>query len=76
MGVDQSEPGVTACRWCGAVHGPLCPAVKAFEFQYAEGGEQQLVRVEFFAPIDYPPRKPDVAAGDDYPKLKGTRDGS
>lgn len=76
MGVDQPRPGVTACRWCGEDHGPLCPSVKAFEFQYAEDGSQQLVRVEFFSPIDYHPQKPDLAAGDDYPKLKGNRDGS
>ena len=61
------------CEWCGLSHGALCPSVKAIEFQYADNGDRQLVRVEFFAPIDYPPQK--AAADpvvDDYPKL-GTK---
>lgn len=83
MGADQPDPGLTTvlqepapCRWCGLSHGKLCPAVKAFEFQYTEDGDEQLVRVEFFAPIDYRPQKPEAPDGESYPRLKGMRDGS
>lgn len=36
------------CRFCGHVHGDLCPQVKAFE--YDESGA--VKRVEFFTPND------------------------
>lgn len=51
MGIDPSGPDeLTKCRWCGTLHGPMCPYVKALEFD-AEG---LVTRVEFLAPIDYP----------------------
>lgn len=47
--VDATAPAttLTRCCWCGAPHGPLCPHVKAIEFD-----ETGLVvkRVEFHAP--------------------------
>ena len=54
------------CRWCGALHGLLCPAVKAVEFD--EAG-QTIIRVEFFsaAEMGRAPEPPD----DDYPKKGG-----
>lgn len=38
------------CRWCGHIHGDLCPQVKALEFA-ADGAT--ISRVEFFAPVDH-----------------------
>ena len=69
MGVDQPVTGLTPCRWCGADHGPLCPHVKALEFDPETGN---VVRVEFLTPIDYYPQKPAAPAQDSYPKLPGT----
>ena len=37
------------CRWCGHIHGDLCPQVKAYEF-HPDG---VVKRVEFFAPVDH-----------------------
>ncbi len=39
------------CGWCGMIHGPRCPSVKAMEF-HPDG---TVKRVEFFAPNDFPP---------------------
>lgn len=36
------------CRYCGHLHGDLCPHVKAFD--YDENGN--VKRVEFFTPND------------------------
>ena len=38
-----------ACRYCGHIHGDLCPQVKALEYN-ADGSVR---RVEFFAPVDH-----------------------
>lgn len=43
------------CRWCGLIHGPRCSLVKAIE--YHDDGVT-VRRVEFFAPVDYPPLGP------------------
>jgi len=54
------------CRWCGAVHGPLCPYVKALEFDRVTG---LVVRVEFITPRDCvsaPSRSTDEEP--DYPR--------
>lgn len=40
---------IKGCRYCGHVHGDLCPQVKAYS--YDERGE--IVRVEFFSPADH-----------------------
>lgn len=40
------------CRWCGLIHGPQCPTVKAIEF-FEDGCT--VKRVEFYTPNDYPP---------------------
>lgn len=59
------------CRWCGHVHGVLCPYVKAYEYD-AEG---RITRVEFLTPVDYHPTKLSQAASADaddgpgYPTL-------
>jgi hypothetical protein len=37
------------CGYCGMIHGPKCPTVKAMEF-HPNGS---VKRVEFFAPNDY-----------------------
>jgi hypothetical protein len=36
-----------SCRWCGLIHGPKCPKVKAIEYQ-PDGAT--VKRVEFFSP--------------------------
>lgn len=41
---------MTQCRWCGMVHGPLCPVVKAIEYQ-SDG--ITVKRVEFKTAADY-----------------------
>lgn len=41
----------TNCRWCGMIHGPKCPSVKAMEFHL----DGTVKRVEFYSPVDYPP---------------------
>jgi hypothetical protein len=41
----------TECPYCGAIHGPKCPLVKAFEY-HPDGA---VKRVEFYAPNDYGP---------------------
>lgn len=60
MCVQEDEPAGTAavaampqqCRWCGVMHGPLCPQVKAIEFD-----ETGLIvrRVEFHGPQPWNP---------------------
>jgi hypothetical protein len=47
-----SDAQTPTCRWCGLLHGPKCPSVKAIEFE-ADG--ITVKRVEFFAPHDYGP---------------------
>lgn len=42
---------LVACKFCGHNHGDLCPHVKAYS--YDEHGN--IIRVEFFAPIDHHP---------------------
>lgn len=37
------------CRWCGVIHGPRCPEVRAIE--YHEDGT--VKRVEFLTPADF-----------------------
>lgn len=37
------------CRWCGHLHGDLCPQVKA----YALDADDKIIRVEFFTPADH-----------------------
>ena len=37
------------CRWCGLIHGPRCPSVKAIEY-FPDG---TVKRVEFMTPSDY-----------------------
>ncbi len=41
---------MSTCGWCGVIHGPRCPLVKAMEYHQ----DGTLKRVEFFAPNDYP----------------------
>lgn len=38
------------CQWCGSIHGPRCPQVKAFEY-FEHGG---IKRVEFVTDADRP----------------------
>jgi len=45
----MSLDAIKTCQYCGHNHGDLCPKVKAYS--YDEAGN--LVRVEFFAPIDH-----------------------
>lgn len=52
MDTMNSQTNPSACRWCGRMHGPLCPSVKAIEFE-ADG--VTVKRVEFFCPNDYAP---------------------
>ncbi len=40
---------MTPCRWCGLIHGPKCPSVKAIEY-YPDG---TVKRIEFYSPNDY-----------------------
>jgi hypothetical protein len=49
------------CRWCGAEHGPLCPHVRAYQFD----SDMNVVGVEFWPPRPGETSEPDV----DYPKL-------
>lgn len=44
----------TKCRWCGMIHGPHCPMLKAIEC-YADG---TIKRVEFKSANDYTPPLP------------------
>lgn len=53
------------CRWCGMIHGPKCPSVKAMEF-YSDGS---VKRVEFFGPNDYPPLKITSPSGAYVPNI-------
>ena len=46
------------CHWCGAIHGPRCPAVKSLEY-HANGA---VKRVEFYAPNDFAPKLGDSFA--------------
>ena len=43
------------CRWCGSLHGHLCPAVKALEY-YPDG---TVKRVEFVGPLPVSQPTPD-----------------
>ena len=45
----MSIENLPACRWCGHIHGDLCPSVKALE--YHEDGTT-VKRVEFLTPAD------------------------
>lgn len=81
MGQGRAGAGVTAlteaadasesCRWCGILHGKLCPYVKALEFS----SNREVTRVEFLTPADFArPADTDKSAMTDYPKLgEGTR---
>jgi hypothetical protein len=50
------------CRWCGDIHGPRCPYVKALEFSFVPGADRAILaspeqmlfvsRVEFLTPRD------------------------
>ena len=62
------------CLWCGTVHGPYCPIVKALEF--GDGGVEtpigRVTRVEYLTPNDYRFAQSSAApeaAEADYPKL-------
>jgi hypothetical protein len=59
------------CRWCGHLHGVLCPWVKALEFSH---GDDLVTRVEFFAPRDYAPTPREEAPQTDYPKYKSSEE--
>lgn len=83
-GVDEhSGAAVTAapCRWCGQSHGPMCPWVKAMEFDgYSSNPTdvERITRVEFFSPAELfgPMRKDDVAptaVDGNYPRLGQVR---
>jgi hypothetical protein len=61
----QSEQTEELCRWCGDIHGPRCPYVKALEFSFVPGADRAIVappeswqqmvfvsRVEFLTPRD------------------------
>lgn len=48
--VIPAEPEQLACRWCGQLHGPRCPIVKALEF----GNDGRVTRVEFVTDADAP----------------------
>lgn len=66
----MSSAPLQTCRWCGAVHGPLCPMLKAIEF-HADGAT--VKRVEFLTNADFPtilPKKPEPPVEEDYPRLK------
>lgn len=39
------------CQWCGLIHGPRCPTVKAIEY-HPDG---TVKRVEFMTPVDHRP---------------------
>ena len=54
------------CRWCGMIHGSLCPQVKAIEF-FADG---TVKRVEFKTPADFAPLP--LAAGRANPLAPST----
>jgi hypothetical protein len=55
------------CRWCGQPHGPLCPYVKALEFDQGNS----ITRVEFLTPADYQRPPPADTVADEYPKKPG-----
>ena len=47
--LESPEPPGGTCRWCGGKHdGPMCPFVKAIEFD----PEGNVSRVEFIVPAD------------------------
>ena len=50
--VIPATPQSTACRWCGMLHGPACPALKAIEF--FENG--MVKRVEFKTAANHGPQ--------------------
>lgn len=39
---------MSECRWCGMIHGPRCPSVKAIEYHQ----DGSVKRVEFTTPAD------------------------
>lgn len=74
MGIDPPRPDVLTpsgpCRWCGEDHGaPLCPFVKAFEFD--ETGTI-VRRVEYLTQADFEHRpKPADEPEVPYQTLRG-----
>lgn len=59
---------ITECRWCGMMHGPQCPTVKAFEY-YPDGS---VKRVEFKTAAGYPQQAvsvPSVSTPDASPPV-------
>jgi hypothetical protein len=46
----RADAGI--CPWCGALHGPRCPTVKAIEYD-CDG--VTVKRIEFFAPNEHAP---------------------
>jgi hypothetical protein len=42
---------MSECKWCGMIHGPRCPSVKAIEY-FPDG---TIKRVEFMTPADRSP---------------------
>jgi hypothetical protein len=47
--MSTSVTPTTECRWCGKHHGPICPDVKAIEFN----PDGTVRRVEFKTAVDY-----------------------
>lgn len=58
---------IATCRWCGDTHGPLCPYVKALEFDQTN----HITRVEFLTPADYQRLPPADTVAVEYPKKPG-----
>jgi hypothetical protein len=46
---ETPPPETKPCRWCGELHGPLCPMVKALEF---DKETEKVTRVEFLTAAD------------------------
>ena len=50
MQITQIHSPNSPCRFCGAYHGPLCPAVKAYDIDK----DGHVVRIEFHPPVAVP----------------------
>jgi hypothetical protein len=60
------------CRRCGDAHDLFaCPYVKAIDLD-----GDKITRVEFLLPIDFPPKRPDAAPEENYPRLGANLDGA
>lgn len=72
MGIDgilAQTPRISKCPYCNGEHEAICPRIKAVEVD----PDGTWRRVEFFAPIEYPPVQVDSEVERDYPRIGDKR---